>query len=63
MVDIAMCNRRDCGKKWSCFRYLAFPSEYQAYLQVQQYDVEEGCEYYWQCKSKRDLRMLNKINK
>ena len=31
MVDIAVCDRRDCAKKNSCFRYLAERDEYGQY--------------------------------
>ena len=29
MVDIAVCDRRDCPKKDTCFRYLAERDEYR----------------------------------
>lgn len=62
MVDIAMCRRRDCAKKNTCFRYLAFPNEYQSYIMIQQQDLSEGCDMYWRCRNKKELQLLNKLN-
>lgn len=63
MVDIAMCRRRDCTSKHTCFRYLAFPSEYQTYLTIDLQDAnKETCEYYWRCTSPKELAKLNRIN-
>lgn len=63
MVDIAMCSRRDCKKKWSCFRYLAFPDEYQAYLMIDKVDLSDGCDKYWRCNSRKELRIMNRLNR
>ena len=62
MVDIAMCNRRDCKKKRTCFRYLAFPDEYQSYIIIEQPDLSEGCDMYWRCRNAKELREMNKLN-
>jgi len=62
MVDIAMCNRSDCKDKHTCFRYLAFPSEYQDYLVIDTPDTS-NCEYYWRCRNAKELREMNKLNK
>ena len=61
MVDIAMCNRRDCERKNTCYRYLAFPDEYQTYLVIDTPDTE-GCGYYWRCRNPKELRQMNKLN-
>ena len=61
MVDIAMCARRDCSRKSTCYRYLAFPDEYQTYLVIDTPDTE-GCEYYWRCRNPKELREMNKLN-
>lgn len=62
MVDIAMCNRRDCGKKNNCYRYLAYPSEYQSYIIVEKQELEDGCDMYWRCRDKKELAIMNKLN-
>lgn len=62
MADIAMCKRRDCAKKNTCFRYLAFPDEYQSYIMIQKQDLSEGCDMYWRCRNKKELQLLNKLN-
>ena len=62
MVDIAMCNRRDCSHKHTCFRYLAFPSEMQTYLDIREPEIKE-CEYYWKCRSPKELQTMNKLNR
>ena len=63
MADISMCQRRDCGKKNTCFRYLAFPDEYQSYLDINCYNLEDGCDMYWRCRNKKELQLLNKLNR
>jgi hypothetical protein len=63
VVDIAMCNRRDCENKNTCFRYLAFPDEYQTYLIIElQSPNKDNCSYYWKCRNPKELRELNKLN-
>lgn len=63
MVDIAMCKRKDCKKKWTCFRYIAYPSEFQTYLvpDVNE-DVDNGCNMYWRCRDKKELKEMNRLN-
>lgn len=64
MVDIAKCSRKDCGKRLSCFRYLADSDEYgQTYLIIDDMDVEDGCKNYWQVKNSKELKMYNKLNR
>ena len=64
MVDIAKCSRKDCGKRLSCFRYLADSYEYgQTYLIIDNMDVEDGCKNYWQVKNSKELKMYNKLNR
>lgn len=64
MVDIAKCSRKDCGKRLSCFRYLADSDEYgQTYLVIDDMDVEDGCKNYWQVKNSKELKMYNKLNR
>lgn len=48
MPDIAMCQRHDCGKKTSCYRYTAVPDEfYQTYVLIEDKDVSNGCDMIW----------------
>ena len=61
MVDISMCSRRDCPKKDTCYRYLAFPSEYQSYLIIDT-PIIDNCDYYWRCRNPKELRLMNKLN-
>ena len=64
MVDIAKCSRKDCGKRLSCFRYLAVSDEYgHTYLIIDDMDVEDGCKNYWQVKNSKELKMYNKLNR
>ena len=62
MADISMCNRRDCAKKNTCYRYLAFPDEYQSYIVIDKVNLEDGCEAYWRCRDKKELQLLNRLN-
>ena len=61
MVDIAMCNRRDCEHKHTCYRYLAFPDEFQTFIILTEPDIS-NCEYYWRCRNPKELREMNKLN-
>lgn len=62
MVDIAMCRRRDCNRRLTCFRYLADSEEfYQTYIQPECKD--DKCEKYWQVKNKKDLAYMNRVNR
>ena len=64
MVDIAVCNRRDCAKKNSCFRYLAERDEYrQSQLVIDKLNLKDGCENYWQCRNMAELHYMNKVNR
>lgn len=64
MVDISMCDRRDCSKKGSCFRYLAEPEDmYQSYIVIDDIDLSNGCEHYWRCRNKKELYLMNKWNR
>ena len=64
MVDICKCDRSDCGKKLSCFRYLADSNDYrQSFLVVDKVDVSEGCKEYWRVRNPRELAYMNKVNK
>lgn len=62
MVDIAMCRRRDCDRRLTCFRYLADAEEfYQSYIEPNK--IGEECEAYWQVKNKKDLAYMNRVNR
>ena len=64
MVDIAVCNRRDCPKKDRCFRYLAQRDEYrQSQLDIDKLNLKNGCEYYWRCRNMAELHYMNKVNR
>lgn len=64
MVDIAVCNRRDCPKKDSCFRYLAERDEYgQSCLLIKDLKIKEDCPHYWRCRNMAELHYMNKVNK
>lgn len=64
MVDISKCDRSDCGKKLSCFRYLADSNDgYQSYIIIDKIDVTNGCDEYWRVRNARELAYMNKVNK
>lgn len=65
MVDIAKCSRMDCGKRMSCFRYIADSDDFGQTFIVpdKDLDVENGCDMYWKVKDKYELAYLNKINR
>lgn len=48
MPDISMCWGKDCPLKEECYRYLAKPSERQAYLCTPPYNAVEGCQLFSQ---------------
>lgn len=64
MVDIAKCNRKDCAKKLTCFRYLADSDEFrQSYVNIDKVDVSNGCDMYWLVRNKKELAYYNKVNR
>ena len=64
MVDIAKCNRKDCNKRLSCFRYLADSDDYgQYFLVVDDVDLSDGCSMYWKVSNRKELAYYNKVNK
>ena len=64
MVDIAMCKRSDCGKRKTCFRYIADAEDYyQTYMVIDKVDVDNGCDMYWQCRNGRELAYMNRANR
>lgn len=64
MVDIAMCGRRDCADKNTCFRYLAFPDEFQTFLTPDMQDAsKDTCSYYWRCRNPKELAKMNQLNR
>ena len=64
MVDIAKCNRKDCSKRLSCFRYLADSDDYgQYFLVVDDVDLSDSCNMYWKVANRKELAYYNKVNK
>lgn len=65
MVDISVCNRRDCPRKDTCFRYLADRDDYwQSELLVEKKILSsKGCDMYWQCRNSAELQYMNKVNR
>jgi len=64
MVDISVCNRRDCPKKDTCFRYLAERNDYwQSQLVVDKLNLKDGCDMYWRCRNMAELQYMNKVNR
>ena len=64
MVDIAVCDRRDCPKKDTCFRYLAERDEYrQSKLDINSLSPPKNCEYYSRCRNMAELHYMNKVNR
>ena len=65
MVDIAMCSRRDCPDRNTCYRYLAEADEdYQSYIVVDKPIISHGeCEMYWRCRNMAELKEFNRLNK
>lgn len=63
MVDIAMCRRGDCPKKNTCFRYLAFPDEFQSYVIINKPILDDDCDLYWRCRNAKELKMMNRMNR
>lgn len=63
MTDISMCNRSDCGKKDTCFRYLADADEYQSYIIQKKLNLKDGCDMYWMCRNMDELKYMNRVNR
>jgi hypothetical protein len=61
MTDITKCSNKDCPLKNTCFRFLAKDGYWQSYSDFK--PKEDGtCEHYWKCKTKKETKLLNKIN-
>lgn len=64
MVDIAVCNRRDCPLKETCFRYLADRDDYwQSELVIDKKILDDKCEMYWRCRNPKELKYMNRVNR
>ena len=63
MVDIAMCKRKDCPRRMSCFRYIADTEDfYQTYIVIDK-NVEDRCDMYWRCRNGKELAYMNRVNR
>lgn len=63
MVDIAMCKRKDCPRRMSCFRYIADAEDfYQTYIVIDK-NVEDHCDMYWRCRNGKELAYMNRVNR
>ena len=60
MADITMCKNENCPVKDTCFRYLATPSQYQAYYVFDE-NSNEPCDSYWECETEEILNKFNKM--
>lgn len=60
MVDICKCNNKACQIKDRCFRYLAKPSEWQAYGEFSQND-DGTCEHYIEVLTDRECEKLEQF--
>lgn len=64
MVDIAMCKRRDCPDRKTCFRYLAMEGEMQSYIMFNSPTIsKDTCDHYWQCRNAKELAYMNRLNR
>jgi len=55
MVDMAMCQRKDCPLRHKCYRFMAIPDPYwQSYLVVEK--IGKDCEHFIYFKQKRKRR-------
>lgn len=62
MADISMCRNCRCLLKGTCFRFLATPSEYQAYLLIDKdVETEADCDSYWKCDTNKQRKELDKV--
>lgn len=59
MTDISKCTGDNCKLKDTCYRYLAEPSEYQAFG-VFAPSSDTQCEWYWRCEPDT-LSILNRM--
>lgn len=60
MPDICMCQNEKCGKKKTCYRYMAIPDRYwQSYF----YPDENNCEHYWKISRKTSNELKERKEK
>lgn len=61
MPDITMCKDERCPFKRECFRFTAYPSEFQSYFTDSPYKVKKNkCEYYMAKLFANDAPIENK---
>lgn len=50
MPDICMCQDESCGRRFTCWRYMAPPTpEWQPYFLEEVRKPDGSCDYYIQC--------------
>ena len=62
MPDISMCDNKKCTKRMFCYRYLAKPSERQAFATFEQ-DGDGYCDDFMNCFSFRSVRSVEEVDK
>lgn len=61
MTDITMCRNVDCTIKETCYRFLAEPSEYQAFFVMdKKVETEDDCNHYWKCLTDKERKEWNR---
>lgn len=61
MTDITMCKNVDCAIRETCYRFLAEPSEYQAYFVINKVvNTEDNCNHYWKCLTEEERKEWNR---
>lgn len=58
MADISMCANELCPSRFTCYRFIAKPSDRQSYIMGKKTRPEEECPYFWQADD-RDLEAFN----
>lgn len=58
MPDISMCAAFTCPLKENCYRYRAFPSEWQTYSV---FPPGKDCNFYWPTEDGRRVRAMEEI--
>lgn len=62
MPDITMCSNNKCPIRDKCYRYLAKPSERQAYRKIE-LDLDVYCDYFMKSYVWRNIREVGEVDK
>lgn len=62
MPDVSMCKDAECPSREGCYRFIATPSELQAYGHFERPPGADKCSNHWPVKSKAEAKRLDRAH-